>query len=277
MIVMITGVSSGIGYAMAKDLCSIGYQVIGSVRRKQSLNKLQETFGKTFIGVCFDVTKEEEIILAKEHLNTLGINHIDVLINNAGIALIGPLEEMPIAKIRSQIDVNVLGLISVTNTFLPFLKKSNKAKIINMGSVSGIMTNPFLGAYCISKYGVESASDAYRLELKQWNIDVILLQPGPIKSLIWNKSLHQLDPYKNGQYAPFIDGAKKIIYKTEQKAFKAEKITKLIRKIIQGKTKKARYLIHKQAWMLTFIKKFVPDKWLDAIIFRSMMKHKKKV
>ncbi len=272
--ILITGVSSGLGFAMAKHLCKEGHQVIGSIRNESSNTKLRDLFGAQFIPVNFDVTREDEIVSVRDALVTQGIDSIDILINNAGIAVVGPLEEMDINELRKQLDVNVIGLIAVTNAFIPLLKKAKKAKIINIGSVSGIMTNPFLGAYCMSKYAVESASDAYRIELKHWGIDVVCLQPGPIKSLIWNKSLDQLDRYNSGNYQSFVPAAKKLVQETEKKAFEVTKITSLIDRIISGKAKKARYLIHKQALVISLIQKWMPDRWMDSIIYRQMLKHK---
>lgn len=208
--VLITGVSTGIGYTLAKVLIEKGFSVIGSVRKESDGERLEKELGSAFQFVIFDVTDAEAVKKGFEKVQVIvGEEGLYGLVNNAGVAVAGPLQYLSMESFEHQMNVNVTGLIRTTQAFLPLLGghqkkyKSNPGRIINIGSVSGIIASPLLGAYSASKFAVEALSDSLRRELLLHDIKVILVQPGPIKTPIWSKS-SEIDPeLLETEYAPF--------------------------------------------------------------------------
>ena len=192
--VLITGVSTGIGRAIAEELLKSDFLVIGSVRKKEDARYLEENYNDKFQSVIFDVTKKDEILKAKEDVENFlkeKQSYLSCVINNAGVAFGGPVRYLSVDDFRKQFEVNFFGLIEVSKIFLDLLIDSNthkmKNKIINMGSISGKRSYPFVGPYTASKFALEGFTDAFRRELLIHNIDVILIEPGPIKTPIWDK------------------------------------------------------------------------------------------
>ena len=191
--VVITGVSTGIGYSTAQILCEADYIVYGSVRNNKDAERVSNQLGKNYYPLIFDVTDKTEIQNAankvKEDLKDG--EYIHGLINNAGVAMGGPISIIETKIFRKQFDINFFGLIDVTKSFLPMLgvnsKIKNKGKIINISSISGKRANPFVAPYSASKFALEAFSDSLRRELIIYGVDVILIEPGPIKTAIWDK------------------------------------------------------------------------------------------
>jgi NAD(P)-dependent dehydrogenase (short-subunit alcohol dehydrogenase family) len=169
--VLITGVSSGIGYATAEDLLAAGYGVFGSVRSGEDAARVQEALGERFSPLRFDVTDTEMVQRAVEEVEeALEGQNLAALVNNAGISTAGPLLHMPLAIFRQTLEVNVTGLLNVTQRFAPLLGARRGApqppgRVVNIGSVSGRVAYPFMGAYAASKHALEALSDALRREL----------------------------------------------------------------------------------------------------------------
>jgi NAD(P)-dependent dehydrogenase (short-subunit alcohol dehydrogenase family) len=196
--VLITGCSSGIGRALCEQYLTKGFQVYASARNIHSLNDLAEHASLT--KLTLDVNSQSSIHNAIAHIKQEH-NSLDVLINNAGYAAMGPLADMPIEDLRAQFETNVFAPLELTKVCLPLLMankdrtkgdlKSN-AQVVNMGSVSGITTTPFSGAYCATKAALHSLSDAQRMELAPFGIDVITVQPGAIESKFGDNSLNNV-------------------------------------------------------------------------------------
>ncbi len=186
--ILITGVSSGIGYGAAKEFASHGYQVFGSVRKQEDAKRLKAELGSNFMPLFFDVTDSKALRHAAQQVQSIvGNRGLTGLINNAGIATSGPLIHQPLDEIRWQFEVNVIGLIAVTQAFLPLLKArrspaSKTSRIINISSVGGKIASPFIGAYAGSKYAIEGMSHSLRRELQLHDIDVIIIGPGAVKT-----------------------------------------------------------------------------------------------
>lgn len=277
--VLLTGASTGIGYASANYLINKGYFVFGSVRNEADADRLEQDFPENFKALVFDVRDEAAIDAARrvveEHLEG---RKLAGLINNAGIAIAGPLAHIPMEKIKLQFDVNVIGLMAVTKAFLPLLGAqkpvlSKPGKIINISSVSGINTTPIAGLYCASKFAVESFSDALRRELFIYGIDVIVLQPGPIKSEIWEKTRAVKEDYLDTDYGPIMEGLSLRINESEARAMPAEAVAKRVFDALRLKRPKTRYIIAKNAWLLKFVANFLPDRWVDQVVFMSLKKY----
>jgi NAD(P)-dependent dehydrogenase (short-subunit alcohol dehydrogenase family) len=189
--VVVTGASTGIGQACALLLDQLGFSVFAGVRQDIDAQTLKQKASPRLIPVFLDVTDAESIASVVEKVtNTVGDAGIVGLVNNAGIAVPGPLELLAIAEFEHQMQVNVTGQLAVTQAFLGLLRQS-RGRIINMGSISGISPTPYLGAYNASKFALEALTDVMRMELRPWGISVSIIEPGSIATPIWDKSLTQ--------------------------------------------------------------------------------------
>src|SRR3954471_14417569 len=168
--VVITGASTGIGATCAAHLSSLGFRVFAGVRKPEDAERAREAGHEP---LTIDVTDPESIRSAVEQV---GDAPLSGLVNNAGIAVAGPLEFIPIDEFRRQLDVNVVGQVAVTQAFLPALRRS-RGRVVFVGSIAGRSALPFLGAYAASKFAVEAVTDALRVELRPWGIDVAVVEP----------------------------------------------------------------------------------------------------
>ncbi len=275
--VLITGVSTGIGNDATGYLIKKGYHVLGSVRKESDVISLEKQFPANFTCLGFDVTKIDEVKLAYEKVLTiLNGNILSGLVNNAGLAIGGPIELMDDDKFRYQMEVNLFAVRNTTNIFLPLLKGNKKkgiqgGKIIMISSISGVFNTPFNGAYCISKHAMESLAEIYRRELMMYNIDVISIQPGPIQSKLWAKNVNKYEEYENTPYDKLMKRSNAIMQKAEKDALPAEIISKLIFKILNKKTKLA-FVINKNKLMTIFFIKYIPARWVDVIFYKKLFK-----
>lgn len=192
---VITGASTGIGRSAALHLDRLGHRVIAGVRNPGDGDALRTSASERLTPVVLDVTDADDIAQAVQVVDdALGGGPLDGLVNNAGISLGGPLEFLDIDRLRLQLEVNVVGLVAVTQALLPLLRRG-PGRIVNIGSIGGRVTSPFMGPYCASKYAVEALSDALRMELGPWGIHVSVVEPGPVHSPIWDKGREQYREY----------------------------------------------------------------------------------
>jgi len=275
--VLITGVSTGIGNDAVDFLIAKGYHVFGSVRKKEDLTRLTEQYPKQFTCLQFDVTKVDEIKAAfarvQEKLQGARLNG---LVNNAGLALGGPIELMDDDKFRYQIEVNLFAVRNVTNIFLPLLKGDIKTgvkggKIVMISSISGIFNTPFNGAYCISKHAMESLAETYRRELMMYDIDVVSIQPGPIKSKLWDKNINKYEAFSNTDYAKLMGKANKVMKNAERNALPARTISKLIYKILSKKTRLS-FVVNRNKILTILFVKYMPARWVDRYFYKQFFK-----
>ncbi len=211
--VVITGVSTGIGWGTTKVLVSKGIHVFGSVRKTQDAERLSAEFGNAFTPLQFDITDEKAVYAAAHQVRQrLDGQTLFGLVNNAGIAVPGTLQHLPIADYRLQLEVNLVGQLIVTQAFLPLLGTDpllagKPGRIINISSVGGKIGAPFLGAYSSSKHGLEGFSESLRRELIVYGIEVIIVAPGSVATPIWDKAeTIDLAPYA---HTPSADAVKK--------------------------------------------------------------------
>ena len=272
--VVITGVSSGIGRASLNLLHKKGWNIFGSVRNQSDADNLSKIYPDRFTPLLFDVQNHEEVVKSSkvvfEQCETLA-----GLINNAGIAIPGPLELLSEEQFEKQIDVNVKSIRRITNLFLPLLgAKLNSSKpagrIINISSVSGLFNSPFNGAYSISKHALESMTDIYRRELRQYDIKVIAIEPGPIKTEIWKKNLNKMDEFKDSDYYEVLQKADKIIENAERNALPVENVSRLVAKCLTVSRPKTRYIVHKNKFAFRLMAYYLPDKITDWLVHKTL-------
>lgn len=279
--VVVTGASSGIGYDTTRYLIENDYHVFGSVRNEKDAQKLLKDFGNKVIPLVFDVTDKNAIKIAKEKVETrLGNELLIALVNNAGIAVSGPLQFVEIADVRYQLEVNVIGTLMVSQAFLPLLGAkqpvhTNPGKIINISSISGIFSTPFMGPYCMSKYAVESMSDIFRRELSLYSIDVVVIEPGPIATPIWEKAKadSSQSSFLNTIYEPILNSRNEIINQNEKNALPVSSVSELILRSIEKKYPATRTIITKKSWLVKIIK-LLPDRLVDNLITKNIRKGK---
>ena len=277
--IVITGISSGIGYGTAKEFVNHGYRVFGSVRKSEDAKIAKAELGTSFTPLLFDVTDHEAVLRATAQVEeTVGGAGLAGLVNNAGTALAGPLMHQPLEEVRQQFEVNVLGLISVTQAFLPLLgaKKEPLAhkpgRIVNVSSISGKVGEPFLGAYVGTKHAVEGISDSLRRELLLYGIDVIVIRPGAVKTPIWEKGAAPVvaGGYDQTDYAGPLDRFQRYAEKLASDGYSPETFGRLVRKVFEAKRPKTRYAIVPGRFTDWTIPTSLPDRWLDRLIGRGL-------
>ena len=227
------------------------------------------------------MTKKEEISNAKEEVKTILKNnnsYLSCIINNAGIALGGPIRYLDVDVFRKQFEVNLFGLIEVTKSFLGMLIDKNdykmKNKIINIGSISGKRSYPFVGPYTASKHALEGFTDSLRRELLIHNVDVVLIQPGPIKTAIWDK-VPKIDdnPFLKTEYENSLRQFNKAYIKSGSKGLNPKIIGDRVVKILMTNKPRTRYVITPNYFMNYFLTQILPDRWMDKL-FAKVLKLK---
>lgn len=272
---VVTGVSTGIGLAVAQDLIGQGYRVFGSVRKQADGDRLREQLGAAFTPLLFDVTDTAAIPAAVAQVEAaLGDQNLTALVNNAGISINGPLMMLEPAQVRQVFDVNVFGLIDVTRAFLPLLgarpgKRNGPGRIVNVSSVGGAMVTPFMTCYGASKHAVEAITQGLRRELKVFGIQVAAVEPSFIKTPIFEKSAS--DPVLDARYDGTAYGElwrvfNRSFLRFEKQADPVELVTRAVRHAIEAAKPKTRYPLH-PIW---YIGRLAPDRWFDKIIFKAL-------
>ena len=275
--VVITGVSTGIGYSSAKILCDSGYRVFGSVRKQKDAEKVTSEFGANFTPLIFDVTDskgiQENAQIVKAEL--IPGEALAGLVNNAGVAMGGPINLIDTDVFRKQFEVNFFGLIEVTKTFLPMLgavkNSMQQGKIINISSVSGRRAHPFVAPYTASKFAVEAFSDALRREMLLYGVDVILIEPGPIKTAIWDK-VPDLDDneFTGTDYEHSLRKFYKIFIEMGKKGFDADIIGNRVKEILQDPSPKTRHVITPNRFINFTLPGILPDRIFDKLIGKGL-------
>ena len=276
--VVITGASTGIGWASAKLLLDKGFRVFGSVRKPADAERLRAEFGAHFTPLIFDVTDEPAVLAAaREVRGALDGETLAGLVNNAGISVAGPVLELPADEFRRQMDVNVIGPIIATQAFGPLLGadpslKGNPGRIVMISSVAGKVGNPLAPAYSASKHAIEGLSESLRRELMLFGIDVIIVAPGPVKTPIWRKGQEaaaDVSRYRNSPYRPAVQKAVAYMQRLESIALPAEKIAECVYSALTLPNPKVRYHIAPDT-MRHLLAAVLPKRTMDRIIARRL-------
>ena len=249
--VVVTGASTGIGWGCVKVLAGKGFHVFGSVRKQADADQLIKEFGAAFTPLLFDVTDEAKVRQgARAVADALGTTTLAGLVNNAGIAVSGPLLHLEIAEFRQQLEVNVTGQLIVTQAFAPLLGASPDrqtaapGRIVMISSVGGKLAYPFLGPYNASKFALEGLSDSLRRELLIYGVNVIVVAPGAVATPIWDKADSvDVTRYANTPYAKALDGVKRYMLDLGKKGFPPEKIGKVVHAAMTIPAPRARYVV----------------------------------
>ncbi len=275
--ILITGISTGIGYATAAMLVQRGYHVWGSVRKPADAERVGAALGDGVTPLVFDVTDEVGVETAVAHIRaTLNGQNLTALINNAGISITGPLMHLPVDEMRHQFEVNLFGLLHITQQCLPLLGAKLDAphprgRIINISSVSGQIAYPFMGAYAASKHALEALSDALRRELLLYGIDVIVIEPGTTATPIIGKASEGMEQYAQTDYNAILQKVVgDAVTRRQHTAIPVEKVAIKIVEAVENPRPKTRYAIPRKwltGWLLP---RFLPDRWFDRLVAREL-------
>lgn len=275
--VVVTGASRGIGEACALYLDKLGFHIFAGVRKKEDGETLKQKASSRLTPVIIDVTDAASIKSAVETVaNSVKETGLAGLVNNAGIAVAGPLGFLPIKELRKQFEVNVIGQISVTQAFLPLLQKGN-GRIINIGSKEGRMAMPFLGPYCASKFAMEALTSSLRMELRPWGIPVSIIEPGTIATPILGKSIaaaedvmSKLPQQARDLYSTAISAGRELAYKFIKAAIPPDTVARAVAHALTAKRPKTRYIVGQDAKLIAIITRFIPDGIRDWFMARQM-------
>jgi NAD(P)-dependent dehydrogenase (short-subunit alcohol dehydrogenase family) len=274
--VVITGASTGIGWATAKLLLDRGFHVFGSVRKQADAERLRGEFGANFTPLLFDVTDEAAVLAsAREVRRALNGETLTGLVNNAGIAVAGPVLELAADEFRRQMEVNVIGPIIATQAFGPLLGsdpslKGPKGRIVMVSSVAGKNGNPLTAAYAASKHAIEGLSESLRREMMLFGIDVIIIAPGPVKTPIWSKAEEvDITAYKNSPFFPALERIRKYMLHLGEIGLPPEKIAERIADVLTSAHPKVRYQIAPDP-MRHLMTAVLPKRMVDKIIAKRL-------
>lgn len=272
--VIITGASSGIGAACARLLDAHGYHVFGGVRRDEDGVRLRAGASDRLQSILLDVTDSASIATAMATVTAaVGGAGLYALINNAGIAVAGPLEFLPLAELRKQLEVNVIGQIGVTQACLPLLRQGH-GRIVNVSSIGGKLAGPMLGAYNASKFALEGLSDALRRELRPWHIPVVVIEPGTTATPIWHKSLAAGDTLANELpaeaatlYGRAMEGARRTArHNAKGGGTPPEAVAQVVLHTMETPHPRARYPVGRDARIGALLARLLPDRTLDRLL-----------
>ena len=275
-VILLTGVSSGIGHTTAGYLLDRGFIVYGSVREGGAAgrNLLQQ---ERFHELVFDVTDREAIRAGVARIKENG-HPLHAVVNNAGVAISGPVETLAEAQYRKQFEVNVFGLTAVIQEALPALHAARAAghhpRIINVSSVSGYLTSPFTSFYSASKFAVEALTDGLRRELDPFGIDVISVAPGPVKTPIWAKGRAQTEAFQNDRYRPMLERLGPYTEAAEADGVEPEVVAEAIHRVLTEKRPKPNVLVMKKSWMARALQ-LAPKRLQDRLFLKRLAENRR--
>jgi NAD(P)-dependent dehydrogenase (short-subunit alcohol dehydrogenase family) len=275
--VVVTGVSTGIGWGITKVLIERGFRVFGSVRKPQDAERLSKEFGAGFVPLLFDVTDEAAVQAAAQRVREqLNGETLFGLVNNAGIATPGPLIHLPTQDFRHQLEVNLVSVLIITKAFAPLLGverslRGQPGRIINMSSVSGLSAAPFVGAYATSKHGLEGFSESLRRELMLYGIDVIIIGPGPIATPIWDKAeAADKSLYAQTEYIESARRAEAYMIHNGKNGLPPEKVGEVVLHALTTRNPRVRYAVVGRDFLRRLVQRLLPKRVVDRIIAKNL-------
>jgi NAD(P)-dependent dehydrogenase (short-subunit alcohol dehydrogenase family) len=269
--VLVTGASTGIGEATVQHLKTLGFDVVGAVRKDEDAERLEAGGIRT---VRIDVTDAGQIAAAREQL---GDTPLAGLVNNAGIAVAAPLEFLPIDRLRQQLEINLIGQAAVTQAFLPALRRAH-GRIVNVSSIGGRVGLPLVSPYNASKFGLEGLSDSLRRELRPHGVDVILIEPGGVKTPIWEKGealademMEDVPPEAERLYGGMIAKLREETAKiAQERGLEPSAVAEAIGTALTANRPRTRYLVGADAKLRARMAKYLPDRVMDRLIGRAL-------
>jgi NAD(P)-dependent dehydrogenase (short-subunit alcohol dehydrogenase family) len=273
--VLVTGACTGIGRATALRLDGAGWRVFAGVRDPADGESLRAAGSERLTPVNLDVTDPEQITAAAARVEEESENGLNGLVNNAGVAIPGPLETIPLEDFRRQLEVNLVAYVAVTQALLHSIRKA-KGRIVLVSSIGGRMAFPFGGPYHASKFGTEAIGDVFRQELRPWGLRVAIVEPGSIDTPIWERGqrkateIEAKSPKTDLLYGAAIEKFRKVIQDTAERGIPPEKVAKAIAHALESSRPRSRYLVGLDAKVQARLKPLIPTPVFDRIVARTL-------
>jgi NAD(P)-dependent dehydrogenase (short-subunit alcohol dehydrogenase family) len=275
-VAVISGCSTGIGRASALRLDAAGWRVFAGVRKQEDAESLAAEASGRLTPLILDITDSASIDLARERLEREAPGGAHGLVNNAGVAVTGPLEFVPLEDFRRQLEVNLTGHLAMTQAVVPSLRKVS-GRVVNVTSIGGIVATPFFGPYCASKFGLEALSDCLRVELRPWGIETVAIEPGSIATEIWKSGAKLFDdmrdripPQALQLYAKAMEATARASAETGARGIPAERAAEVVEKALTVRRPRARYLVGRDARGMVAGKRLMPARAYDRLTARVL-------
>jgi NAD(P)-dependent dehydrogenase (short-subunit alcohol dehydrogenase family) len=269
---LVTGASTGIGLATAQRLASRGWTVFAGVRRPDDAERLR---AEGLVPLTLDVTDQAQLAAAAEVVDgRLEAAGLDGLVNNAGISLPSPLETMPIADFRRQVEVNLTAQVAVTQAMLPAIRRA-PGRVVFLSSIGGLIGFPMTGAYHAAKFGIEAVGDVFRRELSPWQISVSIVEPGSIATPLWDRGEQAADeigsraPERDALYGEWVERYRRVVRGVAERGIPPERVARAIERALTARRPRARYLVGADARVQARLRHVVPTRALDRIVVRA--------
>jgi NAD(P)-dependent dehydrogenase (short-subunit alcohol dehydrogenase family) len=273
--VLVTGASTGIGRATALRLDASGWKVFAGVRREEDADSLRAEASAQIAPVILDVTDPGAIAAAAARIADESDGGLDGLVNNAGVAVPGPLETVPLDDLRHQLEVNLVAYVAVTQALLEQIRRA-EGRVVFLSSIGGRIAFPFGGPYHASKFATEAIGDVFRQELRPWGIKVSIIEPGSIDTPIWERGQRKAEdveakaPKTNLLYGAALDKFRKLIEDTAERGIPPEKVAKAIAHALESSRPKTRYLVGLDAQVQARLQPLIPTPLFDWIVARQL-------
>ena len=276
--VVVTGVSTGIGWGTTKVLVSKGFRVFGSVRKQADADRLQREFGNGFVPLMMDITDADAVHQAAQKVGSMiGDRNLVGLVNNAGAVVSGPLLYLRPSEYRRQLEVNMISPLVVIQAFAPLLGTDKKrqgpiGRIVNISSTGAKVAIPLIGAYSSSKAGLEGMSDALRRELMLFGIDVVIIEPGTVNTAMYNKGEKEdLSEFKQTEYWEAVQNFQKfIVAEARNNGLSPQRLGEAVHVALSTAKPKARYAVIPQRFKNWTLPRLLPVRMLDAAVAKQM-------
>ncbi len=270
--VLVTGASTGIGEASARSLAAGGRTVFAGVRKDSDADRLR---GPNLTPVLLDVTEEAQIAaVAAQIADEVGDTGLAGVVNNAGVAFGGPLEYLALDEWRAQLEINVVGQVAVTRAVLPLIRQG-RGRIVFVGSISGRLGTVLMGPYAASKFAIEGLAESLRHELTPWKIPVAVVEPGAVRTPIWEKGRKKAAEVEAAmpaeaieRYGKAMQSVKDGIEKSDQDGVEADKVAQAIEHALFARRPRHRYLVGPDAKIAGTLSRILPDKVKHAVMAR---------
>jgi NAD(P)-dependent dehydrogenase (short-subunit alcohol dehydrogenase family) len=273
---LITGASTGIGRATVERLDASGWRVFAGVRKQEDADSLGQAGSERVVPLILDVTDAAQIAAAAKRIGEETGGELDGLVNNAGIAVPGPLETLPMEDFRRQVEVNLTAQVAVTQAMLPLIRCA-RGRIVFISSIGGRIAFPLNGAYHAAKFGIEAVGDVFRQELRPWDIGVSIVEPGSIDTPIWERGSANADeiearahPEQEALYGKAIASFRQVVRDLADRGIPPEKVAKEIAHALEASRPRSRYLVGLDAKLQARLKVVIPNRVFDRIVARTM-------
>ena len=272
--VLISGSSTGIGRASALRLDRAGFQVFAGVRNRADAESLEAEGSDRLEPVILDVTDEGTIAATRERIEEQTGGRLAGLVNNAGVAMGGPIEALSLEALRQQLEVNLIGQVAVTQAMLPMIRAA-RGRVCFISSIGGRVALPYVSPYAASKHAIEAVGDSLRREMMSFGVEVSIVEPGAVATPIWEKGGEQAaklraeaTPDQLEAYGPVLDRFERLFIEAGKGGVPPDDVAAMVEHALTAEKPKTRYLVGRDAKLRAAVRRYLPDRFLDRQIAR---------